>query len=46
LEEIALFNGFVSIQDYEDNLKKIPECNYKKYCKMVLKEFKELKNLA
>ncbi len=46
LEEIALFNGFVSIQDYEENLKKIPECNYKKYCKMVLKEFKELKELA
>lgn len=39
LEEIALFNGFVSIEQYEQHLSTLPECSYKNYCKRVLREF-------
>lgn len=39
LEEIALFGGFVSIDQFERHLKTLPECSYKNYCKKVYKEF-------
>lgn len=39
LEEIALFSGFVSLEDFEKHIKTLPECSYKNYCKKVNKEF-------
>lgn len=39
LEEIALFSGYVSLEQFEKHIKSLPECSYKNYCKKVYKEF-------
>lgn len=38
LEEIALMMNFISIEEYAENVAALPNCDYKKYCEMVLKE--------
>lgn len=40
LEEISLEKGFVTIEQYEENIKTLPDCSYKRYCVLFLNEFK------
>lgn len=40
LEEISLEKGFVTIEQYEENIKTLPDCSYKRYCELFLNEFK------
>jgi glucose-1-phosphate thymidylyltransferase len=40
LEEIALINYFISTDELEKHLMKMPECSYKNYCQLVLSEYK------
>ncbi len=35
LEEIALFRGFITKEEYLRNINSLPECDYKKYCKKI-----------
>lgn len=42
LEEIALFKNFITIENFENHLHSLPECSYKHYCKLILKEFMTL----
>lgn len=39
LEEISLYQNFVSPDEYENHVNSLPNCDYKEYCKKVLKEF-------
>jgi glucose-1-phosphate thymidylyltransferase len=41
LEEIALFNNFIDIEQYDDIVDDLPDCEYKSYCKKISFEFKE-----
>ncbi|MGB9702206.1 MAG: glucose-1-phosphate thymidylyltransferase RfbA [Candidatus Kapaibacteriota bacterium] len=43
LEEISLEKGFVTIEQYEENIKTLPDCSYKRYCELFLNEFKSNK---
>jgi glucose-1-phosphate thymidylyltransferase len=37
LEEIALEMGFITTEEYKQNVDSLPECSYKEYCRDVLK---------
>ena len=36
LEEIALHQNFISLEQYKENVSKLPNCSYKEYCLKVL----------
>jgi len=36
LEEIALHQGFISLEHYKENINKLPNCSYKDYCLKVI----------
>lgn len=36
LEEIALHQGFISIEKFKENINKLPNCSYKDYCLKVI----------
>lgn len=40
LEEISLYQGFVTLEKYAENIKNLPNCSYKKYCEKVFREYK------
>ncbi|MBX3044801.1 MAG: glucose-1-phosphate thymidylyltransferase RfbA [Candidatus Kapabacteria bacterium] len=39
LEEIALLMNFISINQYENSVNNLPNCDYKNYCLKILREF-------
>lgn len=39
LEEIALQRGFINKSEYMDIINRLPECDYKIYCKNIINEF-------
>lgn len=38
-EEAALKAGFITVQQYQDNLRKLPKCEYQLYLEVALEEF-------
>jgi len=41
LEEIAYLMKFISIDEYYQNVEKLPNCDYKNYCLKVIKEYRK-----
>lgn len=40
LEEIALFRGYLTVEQYLTTMDKLPKSSYKDYCLMILEEYK------
>lgn len=39
IEEIALYQGFISVDEYKHTVDNLPKCSYKQYCLSVLEDF-------